>query len=385
MTLKNRYLILALALIISSCSSIADMQFWKSDDVEDDPTKPAELKEFKNEVDINIAWVSKFKNEDNIGDFKPAFSSGKIFFSDSSGKISSLNNNGSSEWDVKLNNLSSGTAAGFGVVVVADIDGNIICLNQQNGDVNWTINVKNEVLAPAAISARYVIVKTSAGELVGLNKTTGELIWSYRSQNPTLTVRGSSEPVIYEDQVFATFDNGRLGVFQLDTGFTLWDGAISYTEGTTELENLIDADSPPVVDGRLVYANNYQGNINIFDIAQKRSVWTAESSSFYSPLIIRGMMVLIQDDSSIKSFSTNTLLASWSSNEYKNRNLSNGVNFKGNIIFGDDQGYVHALDPLSGKTIGRKKISRHPIAKIVSRSDGFYVVDENLQLFSLSI
>ncbi|MGB0753418.1 MAG: PQQ-binding-like beta-propeller repeat protein, partial [Gammaproteobacteria bacterium] len=198
---------------------------------------------------------------------------------------------------------------------------------------NWTINVKNEVLAPAAISARYVIVKTSAGELVGLNKTTGELIWSYRSQNPTLTVRGSSEPIIYEDEVFATFDNGRLGVFQLDTGFTLWDGAISYTEGTTELENLIDADSPPVVDGRLVYANNYQGNINIFDIAQKRSVWTAESSSFYSPLIIRGMMVLIQDDSSIKSFSTNTLLESWNSNEYKNRNLSNGVNFKGNIVF----------------------------------------------------
>ena len=347
---------LILALIIASCSSIPDPRFWKSDDAEDDPTKPAELKEFKNEIDINIAWVSKFKNEDNIGDFKPAFSSGKIFFSDSSGKISSLNNSGSSEWDVKLNNLSSGTAAGFGVVVVADIDGNIICLNQQNGDVNWTINVKNEVLAPAAISARYVIVKTSAGELVGLNKTTGELIWSYRSQNPTLTVRGSSEPIIYEDQVFATFDNGRLGVFQLDTGFTLWDGAISYTEGTTELENLIDADSPPVVDGRLVYANNYQGNINIFDIAQKRSVWTAESSSFYSPLIIRGMMVLIQDDSSIKSFSTNTLLASWSSNEYKNRNLSNGVNFKGNIIFGDDQGYVHALDPLNGKTIGRKKV-----------------------------
>jgi len=64
MTSKNRYLILALALIISSCSSIADMQFWKSDDVEDDPTKPAELKEFKNEVDINIAWLSKFNNEE---------------------------------------------------------------------------------------------------------------------------------------------------------------------------------------------------------------------------------------------------------------------------------------------------------------------------------
>lgn len=380
---KHRYLILAL--IISSCSSIANMQFWKSDEAEVDLTKPAELKEYKKEIDINLVWTNKFDNEDNTGFFKPAFSSGKIFFSDSSGKIVSLNNSGSYEWEANINNLSSGTAAGFGVVVVADVDGNIICLNQQNGDVIWTINVKNEVLAPTAISARYVVVKTSAGELIGLNKTTGELIWSYRSQNPTLTVRGSSEPVIYENQVYATFDNGRLGVFQIDTGFTLWDGAISYTEGSSELENLIDADSSPVIDGRLVYANNYQGNINIFDISQKRSVWTAESSSFYSPLILRGMMVLIQDNSSIKSFSTNTFLESWSSDEYINRNLSNGVNYKGRIFFGDDQGYIHAIDPLNGKTIGRKKVSRHPIINIVSRSDNFYVVDENLQLFSLSI
>ena len=380
---KHRFLILPL--IIASCSSIPDPRFWKSDEAEVDLTKPAELKEYKKEIDINLVWTNKFDNEDNTGFFKPAFSSGKIFFSDSSGKIVSLNNSGSYEWEANINNLSSGTAAGFGVVVVAGVDGNIICLNQQNGDVIWTVNVKNEVLVPTAISARYVVVKTSAGELIGLNKTTGELIWSYRSQNPTLTVRGSSEPVIYENQVYATFDNGRLGVFQIDTGFTLWDGAISYTEGSSELENLIDADSSPVIDGRLVYANNYQGNINIFDISQKRSVWTAESSSFYSPLILRGMMVLIQDNSSIKSFSTNTFLESWSSDEYRNRNLSNGVNFKGRIFFGDDQGYIHAIDPLNGKTIGRKKVSRHPIINIVSRSDNFYVVDENLQLFSLSI
>ena len=380
---KKRYLILAL--IIASCSSIPDPRFWKSDETEDDPTKPAELKEFKNEIDINIAWVSKFNNEDDTSNFKPAFSSGKIFFSDSSGAVSSLNADGSINWTIQLNTLASGTAAGFGIIVVADIYGNIISLDQSNGAINWSKNVKNEVLAATAISARLVVVKTSAGELIGLNKNDGEVVWSYRSQNPTLTVRGSSEPVIIEDQIYATFDNGRLGVFQLETGFVLWDGAISYIEGTSELENLIDSDAAPLVEGRLVYANNYQGNINIFDIAQKRSVWTSKTSSFYSPILAKGMMILIQDDSSIKSFSTNTLLESWSSNEYKNRNLSNGVNFKGNIFFGDDEGYVHALDPLSGKTIGRKKVSRHPISNIVSRSDSFYVVDENLQLFSLSI
>ena len=380
---KIRYLFLFI--IIASCSSIPDPRFWKSENVEEDVTKPAKLKEFNNEINIELDWVAKFKNEDNSKFFKPAFSAKRVFFSDSRGKISSLNTSGLIEWEVITNKLASGTAAGFGVVVVADVDGNIICLDQTTGKTNWTSNVKNEVLAASAISARNVIVKTSSGELISLDKNNGEILWSYRSQNPVLTVRGSSEPVIYENQVFATFDNGRLGVFQLDTGFTLWDGAISYTEGNSELENLIDSDATPIIDGRLVYTNNYQGNINIFDATQKRSVWTAKSSSFYSPIIIRNMMILIQNDSILKSFSTNTLMESWSSDEYRNRNLSNGISFKGNIFFGDDEGYIHAINPLNGKTIGRKKISKHSIINLVSRSDRFYVVDEDLQLFSLSI
>ena len=381
--LKIRYLILFITL--ASCSSIPDPRFWKSNNVEEDLSEPAKLREFNSEINIELDWVTRFENEDNSNFFKPAFSAGKIYFSDPSGKVSSLNTSGSTEWEVNTNKLASGTAAGVGVVVVADVDGNIICIDQTTGEINWISNVKNEVLAATAISARSVIVKTSAGELISLDKNNGETLWSYRSQNPTLTVRGSSEPVIYENQVFATFDNGRLGVFQLDTGFTLWDGAISYTEGNSELENLIDSDATPVIDGRLIFTNNYQGNINIFDASQKRSVWTAESSSFYSPVIIRSMMILIQDDSLLKSFSTNTFMESWSSDEYRNRNLSNGISFKGNIFFGDEEGYIHAIDPLNGKTIGRKKISKHSIINLVSRSDKFYVVDENLQLFSLSI
>ena len=44
------------------------------------------------------------------------------------------------------------------------------------------------------------------------------------------------------DQVYVSFDNGRLGVFELNSGFPIWDGAISYVKGSSELENLIDSD-----------------------------------------------------------------------------------------------------------------------------------------------
>ena len=56
------------------------------------------------------------------------------------------------------------------------------------------------------------------------SKSSGEISWSYRSKLPALTIRGSSSPVIEGDMVYVTFDNGRLGVFELDSGFPVWDG-----------------------------------------------------------------------------------------------------------------------------------------------------------------
>ena len=141
-------------------------------------------------------------------------------------------------------------------MVVSDIKGNVIALNQNDGSEIWSTNVKGEVLSTAAIDPKTVVVKTGSGELIGLEKTSGETLWSYRSKLPTLTIRGSSSPVIFDNNVFVTFDNGRLGVFDINSGFLLWDGAISYVSGTSELDNLIDADADPVVDGGLVYTTN---------------------------------------------------------------------------------------------------------------------------------
>ena len=288
-------------------------------------------------------------------------------------------------WSTKESELSSGTASGFGVVVVSDKLGNVISYDQIDGTKLWSKNVKAGVLSQAAIDASVVVVKTSAGELIALDKNNGEIVWSYRSQLPLLTVRGSSSPVIDDDKVIATFDNGRLVVFQLATGFPLWDGAISYVSGTSELDNLVDADSNPVIAGSLIYAVNYQGNLSIFDQSQKRSIWKSKSSSFYSPVITKGLVIVVEENSKIITYSNKTLEESWNSDEYLNRSLSNPISFKGNLLVGDYEGYVHVINPINGKTVGRKKISKQPIKSLSSRGNAIYVVDESFNLFSLSI
>ena len=384
MNFLNKYVLILLVFLTSSCSSLDSLRFWQSDEI--DPDEPKILSSFSNQKTITIAWKKSFKGENKMGNFQPDFSSQNLFFSDITGNVVSINSEtGIENWSSKLNFLASGTAAGFGIVIVSDIEGNVIALNQNDGSQLWTSNVKGEVLTKAAIDAKIVVVKTGSGGLIGLEKETGNIQWSYRSKLPLLTVRGNSSPIIVEDRIYASFDNGRLAVFEIDSGFPIWDGAISYVSGVSELENLIDSDSDPVVDGGLVYTTNYQGNLNIFDVAQKRSVWSYETSSFYSPIITRGMLMVIEADSQIKSFSLKTLEESWINDDYLNRSLSNAVTYKGNIVTGDYEGYLHIIDPLNGKTIGRKKISRNPIKTIYSRSDSLYVIDEAFNLISANL
>ena len=382
---KSHHLILfQLIIVISSCSSLDNLRFWQSEEVDSD--EPKKLMTFSDEKTLSVEWKNAYKGENNIGNFIPDFSSQNLFFSDASGQVISLDaNTGNENWSTELNFLASGTAAGFGIVVVSDIQGNVIALDQKDGSKLWSSNVKGEVLSKAAIDAQIVVVKTGSGELLGLDKENGDIQWSYRSTLPLLTVRGSSSPVIEDDKVYVSFDNGRLGVFQINSGFPIWDGAISYVSGVSELENLIDSDSDPVIDGGLIYTTNYQGNLNIFDTTQKRSVWSYETSSFHSPVITRGMLTVVEADSEIRSFSLKTLQESWVSDDYKNRDLSNAVNFKGNMIIGDFEGYLHVIDTLNGRTIGRKKISRKPIKTVFSRSDSLYVVDEAFNLFSINL
>ena len=381
--LKQKLFLLSI-LLISGCSTLDSLRFWQNDEV--DPDEPKELSSFASQENIKVLWRNSYNGENEIGNFLPSFNAQNIFFSDASGNVLSMDaKTGNDNWSVKLNFLASGTSAGFGIVVVADVDGNVIALDQIDGSVLWSSNVKGEVLSSVAIDAKIVVVKTGSGELLGLNKDSGEVIWSYRSTLPVLTIRGNSSPVIVDNLVYASFDNGRLGVFELNSGFQIWDGAISYVSGASELENLIDSDSNPVIEGGLIYTTNYQVNLNIFDPSQKRSVWSNNASSFFSPIISRGMLMVVEENSSIKSFALKTLEESWINSDYLNRDLSNGVSYKDNIVVGDFEGYVHVINILNGRTVGREKLSRHPIKTILSRSDSLYVIDEAFNLISIDL
>jgi len=384
--MKNKLTLLLLLSFVSSCSSLSSLNFW-SNDSEEDTTTPAELQSFQEDFVVSIVWKQSFKASNDLGSFKPSFYAGEMLVADSDGEITSLNpKTGKLNWTKSLDRtLSAGIASGFGKFVVSDGDGNVIGFDLDSKEILWETNVGGEVLANVVIDASLVVVKNSVGELIALDSLIGEKKWTFRSQLPALTVRGTGEPIIKDGMVFSTFDNGRLAAFQLNTGFFLWDGPISFLEGSSELENLIDADSSPVFEKQLIFATNYQGNLTAFDMAQKRPVWNSQASSFHSPVIGKGMIMVIQDDGSILSFSSANLASSWVSDEYTRRDLSNGVMLNNLLLVGDLEGYVHVIDPLAGNTIGRKKVSGKPIKSISTFGGLAYILDQDSNLVAISL
>ena len=374
--------------------------FWDNGTEEVDPSEPKTLNEISNQEELILNWeltlpsdrsaadfIPNFsgKGDNKLGSFLPAFIGNTIFIANGNGTVGSFNqDSGDENWVVNVSPLASGVSAGFGILIVAGSQGQLICLSQDDGSTIWSVDVGSEILAPAALDAKLVIVKTSSGELNAYNISNGLREWSYRSQLPTLTLRGSSPPVIEEGIVYAAFDNGRLGAFQVSTGFLVWDGAISYVEGTSELDNMIDADAAPVLEGGLLFIANYQGQIAAFDPAQRRIVWAEEASSFYSPIISKGVMAVLEADSTFKTYSTKTFMPSWTNEDYYLRELSNADTYKGSIVVGDFEGYVHLINTLNGTTTSRIKLTRSPIKSIIARANNIYIVDEQFNLYSVS-
>ena len=126
----NKLLSLILILSISSCSSIA---FWQSDEV--DPDEPRELEDFNERFEFVENWEIKFKGENKLNNFEPAFSGSSLFFADQKGNVSNIDiQSGEIIWESELDStISAGIVAGFGRLFLSDDKGNLICLDQNDG------------------------------------------------------------------------------------------------------------------------------------------------------------------------------------------------------------------------------------------------------------
>ena len=246
--------------------------------------------------------------------------------------------------------------------MVGTLDGEVLAIDADSGELAWRQRVSSEVLAAPAVASGVVVVRTQDGKLVGLAATDGTRLWVYDRAVPALSLRGTSSPVTSAGAVIAGLDNGLLVALALKDGALLWESRIATPRGRSELERLVDIDGDPVVADGVIYVVTYQGRVAAVERAGGRVQWRRDMSSYVGLDVATRSLFITDDESLVWSIDRDNSASVWRQDKLARRALTPPTEFGPHVAVGDFEGYVHLLDRDDGRLAGRVRVDGDGLA-----------------------
>lgn len=389
MQARNRIWIASLVvLLVSGCS-------WFRGDGDAEEIVPTKLVNINEEITIRPIWNAKLGRgaEDKAIKLVPAVGSSRVFAASADGHITALQaNNGRKIWSKQVKDVYSkrearnafgdgsdiitgGVGIGRDIVVVGTSAGEIVALNQSDGSLAWRARTSSEVLAPPQVDGDLVVAHTIDGKIAGFNALDGERKWLYSTSIPSLTLRGTSTPIITSDFVIAGFANGRIALVDRERGLAGADQRVATATGRSDLERLIDIDGTMIVADNILFVVTFQGRLAAVDLTSGRLVWSQEASSFVGLGEGFGNVYIAYADSILSAKDMDDGREVWEIQALKHRDITAPVSTGSYIAVGDFDGYLHIIAQSDGRFVGRRRVDRDGIQSPV-------VVDGN-RLFVL--
>ena len=349
--------------------------------------KPNELKKQINEqFSFERRWsVNAFKSLP-LGKINIASDQDSVFIFDSRGEIKAFSSNGIRIWNKKLDvDISTGITLGFNKLLLSSSNGEVFCLSKDSGETIWQYSTSGEVLSPPATNGDIVAIQNIDGRVTAVDLETGEFRWDYRSVIPNLTLRGTSEPSFYEGFLYIGFANGNLAKIEPRSGVTQWEIPITTSKETSEIGRIVDIDGNFVFSSGIAFVATFQGDVAALDTRSGRFIWKEKTSTANDLLSSRGKIILIDEKDQVLAYSQNSGKLEWFNKDFFLRELTSPNRLKSLVVYGDFQGFLHALDISQGEQVARKKVSRSKIISISTKDENVLTLDSKgkLSLFTL--
>ncbi|PLW81334.1 outer membrane protein assembly factor BamB [Kineobactrum sediminis] len=379
--------LLLLSLVLGGCSTITG---WFSIDDDDDPRQPAELQDIDETVDVRKLWSAGVGNGQGEGLYKitPVIGGDTLYAASAEGEVAAFDRrNGKQTWerDLKIA-LSGGVGLYNNSLFLGASDGYVLRLDARSGEIVWRSGVSGEVLAAPQSNGRVVVVQTYDGKLHGLDFADGKRLWVYDSNMPVLTIRGTSTPILTDNQAIAGFANGRVIAFNAQTGGIEWEARVAIPQGRSEIERMVDIDGSMALSGNDLYAASYQGNIAAIDVPSGRKRWEAPVSSVSGVSLGFGNAYVAAEDGTIYAYLRNGQGQRWSQDVLAWRGLGRPVPVSSYVAVPDQEGFVHILSQVDGSFVARVRPDRKGVrADMLSEGNILYVFGNSGKLIAYEL
>ena len=345
--LKNIITGLIMVTLLSACQSTP-----KS-------TDPAKLTDIQATQSISVKWRTNIGKTGTLA-FSPVYYQGSIFAANERGQVYEFDYSSGktlSSFDTKTQ-LISGVAVLDELVFVSDKNAKLLAYNRQTRQKVWEQSLTT-ILAEAPILVGNVLVtKTKDGRLSGFNPQSGQTLWTFANNQSALNIRNTGTMTTISDQLFLTAQpGGGLVVVNAQNGETIWGVIVATPKGASDLERVTEVLSRPVLADGLVCAVAFQGRIGCFDVQSGRTQWAQPASSSKGLATVGPLLVLTEDDGTVKAYNRSNGQVLWHNTDLKNRSTSAPILLTNGILVTDFDSVAHLIDYQTGSIIGRNKLS----------------------------
>ena len=318
---------------------------------------------------------------------QPAIAGERLIVADREGQITAYAlADGRKAWRVERNlPLAGGIGVLGDALLIGTLDGEVLCLAAADGAERWRVQVSSEVIAPPRGEGDVVMVHTVDGKLFALAAADGKQRWMHERSEPALTLRGTSTPAIDAQAVYAAFATGKIAGLKRADGTLLWEATLAEPHGRDEVERLVDADTPPLRVGDVVYGGAYQGKIAALRAASGNVIWARDISTYLALDRDETQLYAVDDRGNILALDLNGGATQWKQDKLVRRNLSAPAVFDKYLAVGDGDGYVHVLRRDTGAFVARYDLGDAIAAQPVVHADRLIVLDSDGEVAVLRV
>ncbi len=381
--MKRAVLFSLLLFLLAGCGGVKDSVSDLFGADKDLAEPPAPLVEFRARINVVELWseATGSGTDEQYLKLRPVVANQRVFTVDTKGRLAAMDaTNGRKLWTARMKateqiddgpfwqrgarvQISGGPGYGENMVMVGTNEGRVLAYSAEDGAERWRAQVSSEVLSAPQKSNQVVVVRTIDGKIFGLDGRRGRRLWIYDRSVPSLTLRGTSTPVIDKDSgiVIAGFDGGRLAAVELNTGRLLWEARVAAARGSSELEKMVDIDGAPIIIDDVIYVASFQGNLAAVQLQTGRLIWS-ENISTHAKISGDESYIYVSDENSdIAAFDRYTGTRAWKSEKLHARAATGPALIGEYLVVGDFKGYLHWMDKASGRFVARQRLCRERI------------------------
>ena len=318
--------------------------------------KPNALTPVTNQFEMAEIWSANVGSSEPYY-FDPIVAGDAVYSASASGRLVKLDLlTGKTIWEVDIADRLSVGPGSDGKTTVAVSDKGMVYAFDETGKNVWSVSVGSEVLTEPIVAAGIVVIRTLDNRFMGLDVVTGKRRWFYQRQQSVLSLR-----VGY-------------GMLAVNNGALIWETSISFPKGFSEIERLNDVSAKPSLEGEKLCAVSYQGKIGCSAVRTGNLIWSKDFSSYTGTAQGPELVFSSNEKSQVAAFKSADGTLVWETSKLNWRDLGEPTAIGRVLLFGDSEGYLHALSQSDGQIVARIRHDTSPIASAPVVAGGLVLV-----------